>query len=70
MQPFLQWKTTSIALSERVFLALDIQDAVHMRHIVISGLSSSTIFFSYYLINGKIFEKKRYKTRNACFDFL
>jgi hypothetical protein len=45
----LQWKINSIALG--------IQHAVCMRHIVICGLPSSTKFFPHYLINGTIFEK-------------
>jgi len=35
---------------------------MRMRHIVICGLSGSTIyFFSHYLIKGTIFEKKKEK---------
>ena len=39
-----------------------------MRHIVICGLCGSTIFFSHYLINGKIL-KKKVKENGICFDF-
>jgi len=44
---------------ESLFVALCIQHAMRMFHIVISGHSGSTMFFfSHYLINGKILEKK------------
>jgi hypothetical protein len=38
-------KAISITYSERVFVALVIQHAMRMRHIVTCGLSVSTIFF-------------------------
>jgi len=47
----------SITYSECMCLALSIQHAMRMRHIVISGLPRSTIFFQHYLINGTIFGK-------------
>jgi hypothetical protein len=43
-----------------VLVALDIQHAIRMRHIVICGLSGSTIFFPLYLINGTILENKKW----------
>jgi hypothetical protein len=41
-----------------VFVALGIQHEMRMLH-VICGLPQSTIFFPHYLLNGKIFEKKK-----------
>jgi len=53
-------KAINIAYSECVFVALGIQHAKRMRHIVIRGLPGSTKVFPLYLINGTIFggEKK------------
>ena len=51
-----------------MFLALEIQHAPRMRHIIICDASCSTMFFPYYLTNGKIFQKK--KVTELCFDFL
>ena len=48
----------SITYSELVFVALGIQHATLMLHIVIRGVSDSMIFFSHYLTKGTIFEKK------------
>ena len=45
MQPLLLRKNISITYSEWVFVALVIQRAKCMHHIVICGLSVSTIFF-------------------------
>ena len=52
-------KATSIIYCEYGFVASGIQHAKRRRHIVICGLSVSTIFFPRYLINGTIFEKKK-----------
>ena len=40
-------KVVGITYSECVFVALGVQRAVHMRHVVICGLSISTIFFHF-----------------------
>ena len=41
-----------------------------MGHIVICGLSGSTIVSLPYLMNGMIFEKKKAIEHEVCFDFL
>ena len=48
-------KPINTTYSKSVFVALVIQHAMRMRHIVICGLPRSTICFSHYLITGTIF---------------
>jgi hypothetical protein len=52
-----------------MFVALGIQQAMRMRHIVICCLSGSTIYSSRYLINGMAFGKKKVTENNMCLDF-
>jgi hypothetical protein len=57
-----------------VFVALDIQHAMRIRHIGICGLSGCTVFFPRYLIKGTIFEKKiiikNVTEHKMCFGFI
>ena len=52
-----------------MFVALSIQYEMRMRHIVICGLSRSTIFCPHYLINNRIFEEKKLLNAKCGFWF-
>jgi len=58
VQIFCSGKAMNITHSEGVFVALGIQHAMRMRHIVICGLSGSTVCFHINFINGTSYEKK------------
>jgi hypothetical protein len=45
MKPLLHWKSGNLHILSACVLALVIQHAMRMRHIVFCGLSDSTIFF-------------------------
>jgi hypothetical protein len=55
-----------IGYSEYVFVALFVQQATRLRHIVNCGPLSPTIFFPHYLINARIFGEKVIE-QNVCF---
>ena len=50
-------KAIRITNAKCVFVDIGIQDSIHMRHVVICGLSDSTIFL-YIVSNGTIFGEK------------
>jgi hypothetical protein len=53
-----------------VFVALGIQDAMRMRHIVMCGLPSLYHILPHYLKKRARFSKKKsHSTQNVCFDF-
>jgi hypothetical protein len=60
-------KATVITYSERVFIALGIQHAKHMRHIVICDLPGSTIFF--HIVSGTARLKKVLNTKMCALIF-
>ena len=60
-------KAISITYSEYVFVALGIQRAMRIRHIIICGLPGFSVFFH---IIAWLSRKKKYWTQNASFDLL
>jgi hypothetical protein len=63
-------KAMNITYSECVPVALGIQGAMRMRHIVPYGLPGSKMFFPHFLTNGTIFGGGSYCLQNVCFDLL
>ena len=59
-------RAMSITSSQCVFVALSIQHVMRARCIVTCGLPGCTIFWPYYLIKGKNFEKKNFVEHTGC----
>ena len=69
MQQLLQWNTIHVTYYWCVFVVLDIQREMRLRHIEFCGLSGCNIVFHISLISGAILEKKPYLNMQSMFRF-
>jgi hypothetical protein len=70
VKPLLYGKALSIAYSECLFVAYDIQYKMRMLHFVTCGLPGSTIFFHSKSQTAQFSKKKKVIEYKMCFDFL
>jgi hypothetical protein len=70
VQPLLQWESSKYYISECVLLALVIQHAKRMLHIVNCDSPGCTTYSRYTLQMAQFSKKKRVTEHKMCFDFL